>query len=132
MLFEWAGNSSKNTACKQAVAHEDTCFLYFQQELATTVISYTIPSSTVRRKKPPVSILVINAGSSSVKFGLFRFDDLEPIAQGLLDWAGQKHRATIALTPRHGDPIQRELEAVKVTNENLGASLKTESNAPSP
>ena len=28
--------------------------------------------------------------------------------------------------------LQRELEAVKVTNENLGASLKTESNAPSP
>ena len=30
-------------------------------------------------------ILVINAGSSSVKFALFRFDTLEPEARGLLD-----------------------------------------------
>ena len=50
-------------------------------------------------------ILIINAGSSSVKFGLFRFDDLEPLARGLLDWAGESRRATITLRPSGGEPV---------------------------
>ena len=57
-----------------------------------------------------MSILVVNAGSSSVKFAIFRFETLEPVARGLLDWAGQSHRALITLTPRHGDPIRKEVE----------------------
>lgn len=52
-----------------------------------------------------MSILIINAGSSSVKFGLFGFDDLEPIARGLLDWAGAAHRATITLRPTRGEAV---------------------------
>ncbi len=52
-----------------------------------------------------MSILVINAGSSSVKFGLFRFDDLQPVARGLLDWAGNSRQATITLQPTEGDAI---------------------------
>jgi acetate kinase len=52
-----------------------------------------------------VSILVINAGSSSVKFGLFRFDDLQPVARGLLDWAGDARQATITLRPAEGDAL---------------------------
>jgi len=37
---------------------------------------------------------VINAGSSSVKFGLFDFETLRPEATGMLDWAGSARRAT--------------------------------------
>ena len=57
-----------------------------------------------------MSILVINAGSSSVKCALFDFDTLEPFARGLLDWAGSEQRAAVTLTPNHGDPIRRELD----------------------
>ncbi len=57
-----------------------------------------------------MSILVINAGSSSVKFALFDFDSLMPLARGLLDWAGGQGRATITLTPQDADPIQREVD----------------------
>jgi acetate kinase len=46
-----------------------------------------------------VSILVVNAGSSSVKFGLFDFETLAPAARALLDWAGSSHRATLTITP---------------------------------
>lgn len=58
-----------------------------------------------------MSILVINAGSSSVKFALFDFDSLEPLGRGLLDWGGDERRATITLTPADGQPIRRTLEA---------------------
>ena len=57
-----------------------------------------------------MSILVINAGSSTVKFGLFHFQSLEPVGGGLLDWAGETGRATITLEPKAGDPIQRQLD----------------------
>ena len=57
-----------------------------------------------------MEILVINAGSSSVKFALFDFDSLTPIARGLLDWAGDAHRAVITLTPHAGLQIRRELD----------------------
>ena len=52
-----------------------------------------------------MSILIINAGSSSVKVGLFRFDDLQPVARGLLDWAGETRRATITLQPVDGESV---------------------------
>ena len=57
-----------------------------------------------------MTILVINAGSSSVKFGLFDFDTLEPVARGLLDWAGESRRATVTLQPHQGDSIRKELD----------------------
>jgi len=57
-----------------------------------------------------MSILVINAGSSSVKFALFDFDSLEPFGRGLLDWAGSEQQATVTLTPNHGEPVRRELD----------------------
>jgi acetate kinase len=57
-----------------------------------------------------VNILVINAGSSSVKFALFDFDSLAPVARGLLDWAGQSHRATISLHPQQGKPIRKDVD----------------------
>ncbi len=58
-----------------------------------------------------MSILVINAGSSSVKFGLFDFDTLEPAARGLLDWGGADQRARLTLRRPHGDPVSTELDA---------------------
>ena len=75
-----------------------------------------------------MSIVVINAGSSSVKFGLFQFDTLVPLARGLLDWAGRDDRATLTLQPQEGDAIRKELDVsdyrtgVKKALEMLGAS----------
>ncbi len=58
-----------------------------------------------------MEILVINAGSSSVKFALFDFESLRPIARGILDWAGDARRATLTLSPRSGKEIRRRLDA---------------------
>ncbi len=58
-----------------------------------------------------MSILVLNAGSSSVKFGVFDFDTLEPTARGILDWAGAARRATITLKPPHGEPLRQAIDA---------------------
>ena len=71
-----------------------------------------------------MSILVINAGSSSVKFGLFRFDTLEPIARGLLDWAGETRRAAITLRPEAGEPVLREVDVADY-REGVRAALET-------
>jgi acetate kinase len=57
-----------------------------------------------------MSILVINAGSSSVKFGLFDEETLEPVARGLLDWAGEARRATITLHAGDGEEIRKQLD----------------------
>ncbi len=57
-----------------------------------------------------MNILVINAGSRSVKFGLFDFDTLEPVARGLLDWAGQTRQATITLWPQAGEAVRKDLD----------------------
>lgn len=58
-----------------------------------------------------MSILVVNAGSSSVKFGLFAFDTLDPGARGMLDWAGEARRATMTWKGASGEVICRELDA---------------------
>jgi len=57
-----------------------------------------------------LSILVINAGSSSVKFGLFDFDTLEPAARGLLDLQGPAGRAIVTLRAREQPATDRELD----------------------
>ncbi len=45
-----------------------------------------------------MSILVFNAGSSSLKFGLFTDPDCALLASGALDWAGgNRHRALLTL-----------------------------------
>jgi acetate kinase len=67
-----------------------------------------LPNSTGEVQR--VSILVINAGSSSVKFGLFDDESLEPIARGILDWAGESHRATITLRPAQGEEVCQQLD----------------------
>ena len=58
-----------------------------------------------------MSILVINAGSSSVKFALFGFEGLQCAARGLLDWAGEAQRATVTITPQDGEVTQGEVDA---------------------
>jgi len=58
-----------------------------------------------------LSILVINAGSSSVKFALFDFHTLDPVARGLLDWAGRSDRATLTFEPEEGDALSTQLDA---------------------
>lgn len=58
-----------------------------------------------------MSILVINAGSSSVKFALFALDSLELLARGLLDWAGNEHQADLTLHCRDAEPQRRRLAA---------------------
>jgi acetate kinase len=58
-----------------------------------------------------LSILVVNAGSGTVKFGLFSFQTLEPTATGLLDWAGDARRATLTLKPTGGEPLVTAMDA---------------------
>ncbi len=57
-----------------------------------------------------MTILVINAGSSSMKFGLFDFDTLDPLATGMLDWAGESRRAVVTLKPQDGDATREEID----------------------
>jgi acetate kinase len=57
-----------------------------------------------------VQILVINAGSSSMKFAVFDFESLEPLARGALDWAGRTQQATISLHPRASDSLTKQRE----------------------
>ncbi len=52
-----------------------------------------------RPARDPGFVLVVNAGSSSVKFGLFDFQTLQPSARALLDWGGSSQRATLTITP---------------------------------
>jgi acetate kinase len=58
-----------------------------------------------------VSILVINAGSSSVKCGVFDFETLEPVTRGLLDWGGRGERATVTLQHGSNCLLSEEIEA---------------------
>jgi len=44
-----------------------------------------------------VSILVINSGSSSLKFELFEGESLESKVSGLIDWAGDKDSASVSI-----------------------------------
>ena len=57
-----------------------------------------------------MQILVVNAGSSSMKFGLYDFDSLELIARGLLDWVGESHRASITITSNNGHRSEKQLD----------------------
>jgi acetate kinase len=52
-----------------------------------------------------MSILAINTGSSSLKFGLFEVQACEPLLTGELDWAhGDRTRANFTLHPHNGRP----------------------------
>ncbi|HPP53696.1 MAG TPA: hypothetical protein PK777_12150, partial [Thermoguttaceae bacterium] len=57
-----------------------------------------------------MGILVLNAGSSTVKFALFGFDTLEVLVRGLLDWAGKTGQATVRMEMPGQGPIRQDLE----------------------
>jgi acetate kinase len=52
-----------------------------------------------------MSILVINAGSSSLKFGLFDAEAQQTLATGLIDWRVNPQQAELAIHPSGGEPI---------------------------
>ena len=59
-----------------------------------------------------MSILVINAGSSSVKFGLFDRDARQSLATGLIDWTADASRAELVIRPSGGEELRSPLTSV--------------------
>jgi acetate kinase len=53
-----------------------------------------------------MSILVINAGSSSLKFGLFDAAAQQCLATGLIDWRKDPHGAELVIHPNKGEPVR--------------------------
>jgi acetate kinase len=53
-----------------------------------------------------MSILVINAGSSSLKFGLFDAEARQTLATGLIDWRRDPRQAELIIYPGGGQPIR--------------------------
>jgi len=58
-----------------------------------------------------LSIVVINAGSSSLKFGLFDADARTELASGLIDWTKNAQHAELELRIGEAEKIQAELPA---------------------
>jgi acetate kinase len=57
-----------------------------------------------------MSILAINAGSSSLKFGLFNEPDCAPLVTGEIDWAdGNRDEAQLIVRPRQGTVVKSRL-----------------------
>jgi len=57
-----------------------------------------------------MSILAINAGSSSLKFGLFGDDACERLVTGEIDWAnGNREQAQLLVRPRNGTTVRSRL-----------------------
>jgi acetate kinase len=55
----------------------------------------------------PMSLLAINAGSSSLKFGLFQDETCERLAAGEIDWAsGDRQEAHLVMRPRNGTIVR--------------------------
>ncbi|MGH7225000.1 MAG: acetate/propionate family kinase, partial [Gemmataceae bacterium] len=53
-----------------------------------------------------MSILVINAGSSSLKFGLFDAEARQSLATGLIDWRKDPQQAELVIHPSKGEAIR--------------------------
>ena len=53
-----------------------------------------------------MSILVINAGSSSLKFGLFDDEARQTLATGLIDWRADPRQAELVIRPSGGEPVR--------------------------
>jgi acetate kinase len=52
-----------------------------------------------------MSILVINAGSSSLKFGLFDAEAKQTLATGLIDWRADPGQAELVIKPSEGTSV---------------------------
>lgn len=57
-----------------------------------------------------MSILVINAGSSSLKFGLFDADARGTLASGLIDWTADPQRASLVIQRPGMDDVRSQVE----------------------
>jgi acetate kinase len=57
-----------------------------------------------------VSILVINAGSSSLKFGLFDQSASLTLASGLIDWTANQKQAELVVRPREAPEIRSRVD----------------------
>ena len=57
-----------------------------------------------------MSILVINAGSSSLKFGLFDVDARETLATGLIDWTADPQHATLIVQSTGKDDVRSHVD----------------------
>ena len=67
-----------------------------------------------------MSTLAINAGSSSLKFGVFSDDSCESLVTGEIDWAdGDRHHAQLVVRPRQGTTTRSR---VLVSDDSLAAS----------
>ncbi len=72
------------------------------------------------RKQNNMSVFVINAGSTSLKFGLFDNLTLQPSVTGEIDWAdGDRERAMLVCRPRNAAP---ERSRVSVPNDRAAAA----------
>lgn len=58
-----------------------------------------------------MSILVVNAGSSSIKFGLFDFETLVASVRGTLEWREGDSEAELTLTRLDGETSSRRISA---------------------
>src|SRR6185503_9317262 len=62
-----------------------------------------------------MSILVFNAGSSSLKFGLFDDEARNPLASGLIDWAAGRENAKVSLRGSDGAETRSETKIPDAT-----------------
>lgn len=83
-----------------------------------------------------MSTLVINAGSCSLKFGVFATGSDEPLVTGEIDWAsGDRQQATLVVRPRNGTtvhsaaPVHDNFTAAACAIQAALGSLGTGSNA---
>jgi acetate kinase len=58
-----------------------------------------------------LSVLVINAGSSSLKFGLFDAETREALVSGLIDWTGDKQHADLVVRVGESEKVRTQLPA---------------------
>ena len=57
-----------------------------------------------------MSILVINAGSSSLKFGLFDAAAMEPLASGSIDWTAPSGQAELVVRARGSEESRSRVD----------------------
>jgi len=70
------------------------------------------------------SILVINSGSSSLKFGLFAADSGDSLCRGIIDWAGETGRAELRLRSCSFAEL-KQLVAVRTHGEAVAVAVRT-------
>lgn len=79
-----------------------------------------------------MSILVINAGSSTLKFGLFDAAVRQTLATGLIDWRGDPRQAELVLRPRDGAPLNERVSVANHRTATIHAVNKLTNLGPNP